>query len=363
MAEKGQENITMRTLCLLAIIFVVDGHVPQGDLFDFGGLLAYYSFHLMMFAFASGYFFRLHGTALQDLAHRAKRLLVPLYVWNLVYGLLAALLRRFGGFELGAELTPYTLLLAPVLDGEHFVYNLGAWFLFPLFFAQICYAALRRVLGSRRESDIVSFAACLIAGMGAVACLQRGIGPVWLLRGIVLLPGYAGGALYRERLEKQDTLPSLPYMTGLLIARGMLLLLFGRLSYLLSTGTWIDCGPLGVYLSAATAIAFWLRAARLLAPAVQKSRAALFLSRHTLSVMMHHYMGFFAVDCFFLVLNWTRLGAAEFSVSAFRTKSPYLYAPDGSAGWTVLYLCAGLLLPCVISLAGEKILAKFRKQK
>ena len=34
---------------------------------------------------------------------------------------------------LGAPLSAYTLLLAPLTDGQHFAYNLGAWFLFPLF--------------------------------------------------------------------------------------------------------------------------------------------------------------------------------------------------------------------------------------
>ena len=120
----------MRVFYLLAIVFVVDGHTTNGHLFEMNGLFRYYSFHLMMFAFGSGYFFKLYGGARSDLAHRAKKLLVPLYLWNAVYGVGAALLRRFGGFELGAPLSPYTLLLAPITDGEHFVWNLGAWFIF-----------------------------------------------------------------------------------------------------------------------------------------------------------------------------------------------------------------------------------------
>ncbi|MFR8178169.1 MAG: acyltransferase family protein [Christensenellales bacterium] len=135
----------MRVFYLLAIVFVVDGHTTNGHLFEMNGLFRYYSFHLMMFAFGSGYFFKLYGGACSDLAHRAKKLLVPLYLWNAVYGVGAALLRRFGGFELGAPLSPYTLLLAPITDGEHFVWNLGAWFIFPLFCAQAAYALIRRL--------------------------------------------------------------------------------------------------------------------------------------------------------------------------------------------------------------------------
>ena len=72
------ENPVMRALYLLAIVFVVDGHTALGDLFTLDGLFRYYSFHLMLFAFGSGYFFRLHGTPARDALTRARRLLLPL---------------------------------------------------------------------------------------------------------------------------------------------------------------------------------------------------------------------------------------------------------------------------------------------
>ena len=95
--QNKSENHTMRVFYLLAIVFVVDGHTTNGHLFEMNGLFRYYSFHLMMFAFGSGYFFKLYGGACSDLAHRAKKLLVPLYLWNAVYGVGAALLAESVG--------------------------------------------------------------------------------------------------------------------------------------------------------------------------------------------------------------------------------------------------------------------------
>ncbi|MBR1408683.1 MAG: hypothetical protein IJ573_07310 [Clostridia bacterium] len=346
MQRREDENLTMRALYLLAILFVVDGHLPLPDLLDFGGLFGYYSFHLLLFAFGSGYFFRLHGDVLQDGCHRAKKLLVPLYVWNLIYGLLAAVLRRFGGFTLGAPLSPYTLLLAPVTDGEHFIWNLGAWFLFPLFAAQVLYSLIRRIPGFFKKDARAAFLVCLAAGMAAEALFHYGTNrPLWLLRTLFLLPGYAGGALYRERLEEKDKLPALPYLSGLVLARALLLACCGSLSYLLSSGTYFARGPVVTFLGAALAIAFWVRIARLIAPAVAKCRPALFAARHTMDIMMHHYMGFFAFNLAFLFLNKFGIAAQDFSVSAFRSQSGYVYAPGNSAGFTVLYLLWGLALP------------------
>ena len=350
-----RENRTMRALYLLAILFVVDGHLPLPDLMDFGGLFGYYSFHLLLFAFGSGYFFRLHGTAVQDVLHRGRKLLVPLYGWNLCYGLLAAALRRFGGFTLGQPLSPYTLLLAPLTDGEHFVWNLGAWYLFPLFAVQVLYAGVRRLPGPWKRDERAAFLPCLAAGMAAAFCLHGGTNrPLWLLRTLFLLPGYAGGALYRARLEKKDTLPTFPYLCGLAAARAALLIGCGSLSYLLSSGTYFGQGPVVTYLGAALAIAFWLRVARVIAPGVAKCRPALFAARHTLDIMMHHYMGFFALNMLFLLLNKAGIAAPDFSVGAFRSQSGYVYAPGNAAGFTVLYLLCGLALSLGIAWIRER---------
>lgn len=355
-ASPAQENYTFRALYLMAIVFVVDGHTSLGDLFTMDGLFRYYSFHLMLFAFGSGYFFKAHGSFPADIARRAKKLLVPLYVWNAVYGVGALMLRRVGGFDLGAELSPYTLLIAPLVDGEHFVWNLGAWFIFPLFMVQAMYAAVRRIAALWGDREWVTFIVCLIPGAIAVELCHAGRQdalPLMLMRPLILLPGYAGGALYRRCLEKHDNLPTAPYLLALLILRALLCVRYENLAYLLSSCTYFTCGAFGVYAGGAIAIAFYLRLARLIAPHMKKSRLALYASRHTFDIMMHHYMGFFALNCVFLVMNILGVGAADFSVGSFRRVNSYAYAPGGRGEWDVLYLLAGVLFPLMIAKAVE----------
>lgn len=359
--------MVFRALYLIAIVLVVDGHTALDDMFSMGGLFRYYSFHLMLFAFGAGYFFRFHGGLLSDLAARAKRLLVPLYVWNAIYGVGAALLRRFGGFEIGAPLSPYTLLVAPIVDGEHFAWNLGSWFIFPLFLTQVIYSILRRAARACwRDNEAVTFVLCLLLGSAAVELCHAGrqdVLPLFLCRTLILLPGYAGGQLYRRRLERHDTLPTVPYLTGIVILRALLCVRYENLAYLLSSCTYFTCGAFGVYFGGALAIAFFLRVARLLAPYVAKSRLALYASRHTFDIMMHHFMGFFALNSVFLVLNALGLGAADFSVKTFRTAYHYNYAPGGRSEWNVLYLLAGILFSLGVAAVTEKIKALFGKRK
>lgn len=361
-----RENMTMRALYLLAIVFVVDGHTSLADMFDMGGLFRYYSFHLMLFAFGSGYFFKTHESVLQDILSRAKKLLLPLYLWNAVYGVGAALLRRFGGFELGEPLSAYTLLLAPIVDGEHFAWNLGSWFLFPLFLTQMIYMLVRRASKIWRGNEWITFLFCLIPGVIAAQLChdqrQQAL-PLFLMRTLILLPGYAGGMLYRTRLEVHDRLPTVPYLTAIVVLRALLCVRYENLAYLLSSCTYFVCDPFGVYFGAALAIAFYLRIARLLGPYVQKSRLALTVSRSTFEIMMHHYMGFFALDCVFLAINALGVGAKDFSVLAFRTQQSYLYAPGNRSEWNVLYLLAGLLVPLGISCCTKRLCMAVRRMR
>ena len=362
-APKG-ENMVFRALYLLAIIFVVDGHTTLADMFTMDGLFRYYSFHLMLFAFGAGYFFRMRGNIVQDILARAKRLLLPLYGWNLVYGIGAAFLRRFGGFALGQPLNAYTLLLAPICDGEHFVWNLGAWFIFPLFASQVLYTLIRRAAKLWKDNEWITFLVSLVPGVIAVTLCGAGEAPdapVYILRPLILLPGYAGGMLYKQELERRDNLKTVPYLLMIVILRALLCVRYENLAYLLSSCTYFVCGPFGVYAGAVLAIAFYLRIARLLAPYVAKSRLALFISRNTFAIMMHHYMGFFALNCVFLVMNALGVWAADFSVKSFRTMESYNYAPGGRTEFNVLYLLAGLLLPLAVAFVMDKIKAAAAK--
>ena len=347
-----EENLVFRALYLIAIVFIVDGHTTLSDMFDMGSLFRYYSFHLMLFAFGSGYFFRLRGSIAGDLLARAKRLLVPLYAWNLVYGIGAAFLRRFGAFEIGQPLSAYTLLLAPLADGEHFVWNLGSWFVFPLFLMQTIYGLLRRASALWKDKEPVTFAICLLLGSMAVHLCRAGLQdtlPLFLMRTLILLPGYAGGQLYRRCLEKRDTLKTVPYLLIIVILRALLCVRYENLAYIVSSCSYFVCGPVGVYLGGTLAIAFYLRIARLLAPLIEKSRLALYASRHTFDIMMHHFMGFFALNSVFLALNALGIGAADFSVKRMREAADYNYAPYGRSECNILYLIAGMLVPLCIA--------------
>lgn len=76
-----EENKQMRILSAIGMILVVAGHLGY-SLFDVGGLFPYYSFHVFIFLFVSGYFYREEAEQqlLRYIGKKCKALLLPYFI-------------------------------------------------------------------------------------------------------------------------------------------------------------------------------------------------------------------------------------------------------------------------------------------
>ena len=96
--KSDQTNLQFKLLSAIGIILIVAGHCYHG-----GISLAYewfpaYSFHLSLFAFISGYFYKpkYEATAWKYIWKRFKRLVIPAYLCNIACGLFILISNRFG---------------------------------------------------------------------------------------------------------------------------------------------------------------------------------------------------------------------------------------------------------------------------
>lgn len=256
------------------------------------------------------------------------------------------------------ELSLFTLILSPILDGQQFAINNAAWFLFPLFAVKLIYRTVDRIFERIRSRELIFLCLSLLMGCFCVNLCRSGkqeLLPLVLLRICILLPGYVMGVFYRRRLEKWDIMPTGIYLGIIVFLRLILCTVTENLAYIVSDCTYFATGGFGVYFGGILAISFYLRIARLLTPLIQKSSALLYLSRNTFSIMMHHKLGFLCLNILFLFLNWMRIGAKDFSLDAFRNVESYVYAPQGKAEWAILYVFVGLMVPWIISRIRDRI--------
>lgn len=371
-------NVTFGILSALAILMIVAGHAGY-DILTVGGLFPYYSFHVPLFLFISGYFYRREEEErpLFYLKKKAKRLLLPYFIWNLVYGVTAWALRVFLGFSMGDPVSLKSLFLDPFLHGYQFIYNFAAWFVPVLFLIEMMNLCMRLVLKRiRLDSEWLILLGTLLVGM-AVVQLSIG-GHVWGLyksagRILFLYPCFQMGRFYREKLETRDTLGNVPYFAVVIGVQVVLSLCCNGLAYSSVWCTGFANGPVIPYVTVMSGVAFWLRVAKILTPALGGDRSGenvtknpaggffLYLGRNTYAVMMHHIMAFMLVKMVVAGIAAHTGCLADFDFKEFYGNIDYYYLVKGSDAFRMVYLAAGVALPLLLQ-KGLDALKRRRKQ-
>lgn len=376
-------NYTMKVLFCFGITFIVAGHVlmgPNSGGFSFGfNLFPPQGFHVAIFLFVAGYFYhpRHEERPLAFVKKKLLRLIVPLYALTWMYAVLTVVLHRLG-FQIGADPSPYNLLLDPLLGGHAFWWNCPLWFVAPFFVAQMadfCLRLLLKVGESRRKEALlivlygiigVVTTSVVIATVGREG-FPEGTSNVWVLlaRTGYFMPCLALGRLYRVFLEPVDSrIPNwlwfgacfaLQYLT-LVVCEGNTTFLVSWCAYY--TGRFVP------YLTTAVGIALWLRVSKLLAPALASSKSMNLVADSTFSIMAHQFLGFLLVKCVFAALASAGL-IAGFDFAALHSNIWYYWFPEGmnpreASAFGTVYVVAGLLVPCGIHWCWERLKGKVR---
>ena len=290
----GGVNLQFKLLSAIGIIIIVSGHCYHG-----GMELAYnwfppYSYNLALFVFISGYFYKTdyEENVGKYIWKRTKRLLIPAYLWNIFYGGMVAFLGLFG-FTIGAKPDLYNLFVMPFVDGEAFQYNLGSWFVYPLFLVCIINVLFRKFLKLiHLDNEFIVLIVYLAIGMiGINTAIENptainGIVKL-LVRTMFFLPCYEFGRFYKAVLEKKDTLNNVAYFAIIFAVQLILLTFCKDLEYTPSSFAKFNNGFIIPYISSITAIAFWLRVSRLLVPAIGNSKLVRLIADNTYGIMVN----------------------------------------------------------------------------
>lgn len=367
-----QKNKTFQIFTGIAILLVVCGHIDL-QIFSIGQLFPYYSFHVMMFVFVSGYFFQEKDLLkpFDFLKRKVMHLLLPYFCWNLFYGILVSLLHQFG-FLFGSNLSLRSLLLDPFLNGHQFMLNYPAWFVPALFVIHCCNFAgrwLLRHLGKCMpflntvlNHNMIIFLITLLCGTTTVY-LAIG-GHVWGLykfpgRILFMLPIYEFGILCKERTEKLQKVPAWCMITIAVLIQLLLQRFCGGLAFSAVWCTSFGNGPVIPYLTSITGILFWYGISRVLAEITFIDKVFAYIGDCSFSIMMHHVLGFFLVNSLFYLLKSRCNILAMFDNDSYFNMADYYYLPANY--FKVIYLIAGLSI-AILLFNLQKALRAIRKK-
>lgn len=364
-AIKDKEyNMTFCILSGIAMMMIVAGHVGY-DIFAIGGLFPYYSFHVPLFLFISGYFYqeREEKSPIAYCGRKIRRLLLPYFIWNLLYGLLAWAL-RLRGFSMGSEISLRTLFLEPFISGYQFLYNYAAWFVPTLFIIEMMNLLMRLILRKLHLCyEALILAGSLLVGMCVVWLAIHG--HVWGLykmpgRILFLYPCFQMGQFYRKKIEPHDTLGNMPYFAIVIGIQTLLHLFCNGLAYSSVWCTGFANGSVIPYVTVVSGVAFWLRIARILAPSGAENRYIVYLGKHTYAVMMHHVLVFMAIKAVLAGVAVHTGWFTDFDWERYRSDIDYYYLIRGVEHFKMVYLTAGVVLPLLLQYGLNYLWVKIR---
>lgn len=363
-----QINPAFRILSALAIVFVVAGHADFG-VFDVAGMFPYYSFHVGVFAFVSGYFYKEENE--KNIGKYIKKkmchLLLPYYIWNLIYGILTTVLRMIG-FQIGSPISLKTFFLDPFLGGHQYGLNFAAWFVPVLFLIEIINISGRKILDSfHMKKEGFLFSASLVVGMlvvwlsirGSVWGYYKHIGSV-----LFLFPVFQGGQFYKKVLEEKVNKISYKSYFAIILILQYFTISFtkGQVAYSTVWCTGFVHGPLVPYITTFLGIAFWLGIARLLVPLWKGGNLLDSIGKNTFGIMMHHILGFGVLNTIYYGFSKTGKFFGDFNQEAFFATYEYRYLPLGMENGKWLYLLFGLVIALGIQRI-EDYMKNFLKRK
>ncbi|MCH5296139.1 MAG: acyltransferase family protein [Ruminococcus sp.] len=356
-------DLRFKVLSAIGIIIIVSGHCYHGALDLAYDWFPTYSFNLSLFVFISGYFYKdkYEDNVLKYIWKRVKRLLIPAYLWNIVYGLFVLIMSNFG-YTIGAKVDAYNLFIMPFIDGEGFAYNLGSWFVYPLFLVCVFNILFRKLLKLiHLNNEYLILVVYLFIGILGIQMsidnAQSGIKGVLLLlfRTMLFLPCYEFGMFYKTKLEKHDNLNSIAYFAIIFAVQLILLTFCDNLEFTPSKCTKFLNGCFVPYITSITGIAFWLRISKLITPIIKNQKLLRLISDNTYSIMIHQMLGFMVVKWVFYLISTATPLLSDFNVESMKSNIWYYYLPNGLTQWSLLYLVAGIFIPILISLGTNKV--------
>ena len=372
-----ERNNTFTVLSAIAIILILLGHLDF-QVLTLGGLFPYYSYHVMIFVFISGYFYKRSDEedVLHYLLKRFRRLMIPYFLWNVIYGVICMLLKK-AGINVGEDISLYNLILAPFIGGHQFGLNAPAWFVPALFLLQTCDIFARKIwntvseklLGKRKDKigEWMLMLLYLMVGMAVVALAKRGSVYDWYKlpgRLMLMAPAYQFGRLYHEDIEKKDTIPSIIYFPVLILINLILTYIYVGLGYSTVWVTGFSGSIITPFITTFTGIAFWIRVSRAIASKLDQnsltSKAVFAIHDHTYDIMMHHLAVFMIIKAV-LYLMFSAGICNDMDITAFRNDIYYTYVPSAIEGFKWVYLILGCALPVMAGVLTGRVRKKIGK--
>ena len=350
-------------LYFIGMLFVVMGHKGGDALNLMRNWFPYYSFHLALFMFCSGYFYKDQNekNVKKYIFHKFKRLIITTFVWNICYGILICLL-RYKNFSFGKDLSFESLFVLPLYNGHQFTLNMGSWYVISLFLVETFNMCFRKILG-KYKNEWFLFIIYFLLGLVGIYMSNKGLNTEWwliLTRFLYFIPFYGLGIVYNRKVEKYDKVSNLLYFGIILTIMLFIMNYYKSTISIIPSWCVFPDNILLPYIIGTLGIAFWFRIAKIIEPIVNKNKFIEKIANHSYSIMMHQFLGFIIVGYILGKLSQLKLFNNSFDWIKFKSDIWYTFYPNNIKQWGIVYIISGLLIPIFIEKITHKLLNKIK---
>lgn len=324
------------------------------------------SFHMQLFFFVSGYFYsdENENNVEHYLWKKILRLVIPLLLYNIFYGVFTTFLRNFG-FSIGLPFSMYSVFVSSFLFGSEFKFNSPDWFIAQLFIVEVLNILFSKIFSTKqkyRNSTIIIIE--LILGIISIIRFANIDAPVYQVligRTLYAMSWYGIGRLYRM-VEKYDRINNWMYFS-VIICMDFIAIVTNEKTDISVVG--FQFGELSVfesYFIPLLGIAFWIRICRLIGEDMLKNKLIDFIGKHTFSVVENQYLVFFILNTVYYSLYRLTNNMGEFDVEAYMSRHNFVHIVKDCDQTKVLYLIFGISVPLIISYLGELLRKKIKER-
>lgn len=355
--NKEKSNKKFMLLSFFGILFVVSGHCFDG-LNLMSDYFPYYSFHMPLFLFISGYFYNPQNEntwydVWKFICKKIKKIIIPFFIWNLFYGVIVTLLRNGNVIQFGNDINIMNLLVWPWVRMPQYGLNLPAWFLLTLFIVIVVYLLFRKLLNKHINEYILTLF-FIALGFISVGLVRKEYNPylMQVFRVMFAMQFYHIGYMYKIKFEKYDKVNSVVWLVSLTLINVVLIKIFNNIVYNMQNMQFSNIFV--PFITSMTGILFWTRISEIFQDALGKSKIINYISSNTFSIMMHHMFWIFLFN-FIISIFSTKFNLTGFDMQKFRSTVYYCYTP-GCYQLRIVYIMLGIFAPISAKFFYDKFL-------
>ena len=157
--QEYKVDYRFKILYSIGIICVIDSHLQGKASIELSiqDWFPYRSFHMPLFMFSAGYFFKEKNVlnSCKYICRKFKKLIVPIYLYSFFYGFLISLMKQF---KFAIIIKPFTLrnIFIESLGISKILFIAPSWFSSTLFFVEI-YNILKRKAFTKLKTGLSEF--------------------------------------------------------------------------------------------------------------------------------------------------------------------------------------------------------------